>query len=215
MANSVNKNNRLQTFLQEPTNRHLWFYLLIICYMMGGAIFIGDFIYRYKVLLQKVSEGLIVQPAYLWDKKNLFLEPILVSFFLDAFITWFMVRNFKIEILKKSIYWYLLIVVSGWIYIGILNLLNVENFFPFDFGIYIIPLFWGHYAIQNQTIFAFWILIFFPLHRQIFKGIHFRITSFFIKLIILLIMVYISFFLVVIKFLHYAFGAEIVYKYNL
>lgn len=150
------------------------FYILIFGYMIFGGIssynFINDF-----MIVQKSPKTLLNLYIERGDE-NRFILPILISFIFNGTLIYYLTKYFSIKDFMKyisiflmiSLFFILLKQTGIWHYESIPNSYIASGYFLYVFGNI---LFANPYAIQNQAIFAFWILLLYPFHGKIFSSI--------------------------------------------
>ena len=179
-----------QTSLKEWKSDKV-FYGILFIWMVGGGLFIADFIYR-----------VINNSNNPWKSfEKIFEFPLIIFFIINGFIIWKLIKNFKINTLKKGIVIYLIIALIFiiWRYLQFpipnyetyfyKNILNNDLQVFYDYiSMMIYFLFSGHFAIQNQVFLAFWIIFLFPKNEIVYKTNNSKVKNIFIKIVICLIL---------------------------
>lgn len=142
--------------------KYVMFYLFVLLYFIVGSIIIYHYIQNYKHF-QKLPKH--IGSLYIFRDNYLFLKPILVSFFLNCALTLYLIKNFSKDIILKYVSIFLVISIT------FLLIVKVEYFqhlsFPPLLGVALYFLFLSKISIQNFTIFAFSLLIFFPIKVKV------------------------------------------------
>ena len=160
-----------QTSLKEWKSDKV-FYGILFIWMAVGAVFLIDFFYRVSNFnITYVFPFSVYKYEYPWTifEKN-FLFPVSICLLLSSFITWQLIKNFNIAILKKGIIIYLILAVVFilWTYmlegtsISISNLAYINCRLCGYIPIVIFMFFTGQFAVQNQVFLIFWFMIFLP-----------------------------------------------------
>lgn len=160
-----------QTSLKEWKSDKV-FYGILFIWMVGGATFLIDFFYRVSnFAITYVSPFSAYKYEYPWIifEKN-FLLPISICLLLSSFITWQLIKNFNIAILKKGIIIYLTLAVVFilWTYIlegtsiKISRLAYINCRLCGYIPLVIFMFFTGQFAVQNQVFLIFWFMILLP-----------------------------------------------------
>lgn len=169
------------------------FFTIVIGYMVWGGISTYNFISDYMTV-QKTPETLLNIYIYRGDK-NLFIKPIILSFLFNGLLIYYLFKYVnKKEVVKyvsiffvTSLFFILLKQTGIWQYKII-----PDSFLLSGFWLYVIGniLFDSPYAMQNQAVFALWILLLYPFHKKIYSNN----SKTGIKLIILILAFFINFF---------------------
>lgn len=142
--------------------KYVMFYLFVMLYFIIGSIIIYRYVQNYKHF-QKLPK--YIGSLYILHDNYLFLKPILISFFLNCALTFYLIKNFSKDIILKYVSIFLGISIT------FLLIVNIEYFqhlsLPPLLGIALYFLFLSRISIQNFTIFAFSLLIFFPIKVNI------------------------------------------------
>lgn len=169
------------------------FFTIVIGYMVWGGISTYNFISDYMTV-QKTPETLLNIYIYRGDK-DLFIKPVLLSFLINGLLIYYLFKYVN----KKEVVKYVSIFFVTSLFFIILKQTGIwqykiipDSFLLSGFWLYVIGniLFDSPYAMQNQAVFALWILLFYPFHKKIYSNN----SKAGIKLIILILAFFINFF---------------------
>ncbi len=206
-----------QTSLKEWKSDKV-FYGILFIWMVGGGLFIADFIYSYELLATDLKNGsaslsMMTSVHFIKNMKNgYFYPPILIVFLINGILSWYILNNFNPNKLRKIILIYLAISLFGLIIKFIPNPVELNMF-----GATILTcthiiftlFFIGTFAIQSQTIFAFWLLLFSFFRRKTENKPKKKN-----KINILFFIILIGSFFIVLKFPHYLANWDVLHGYG-